>query len=101
MKKSYELKLKPKKFRLLFAFVLTLGLVFIWSVYGSSRYFLKVNIESGLRDRLQSDSVILEDHLSRSLDTVASRLRSLAAFSSARDISAPAELGRRLYDLIQ
>lgn len=101
MKKSYELKLKPKKFRLLFAFVLTLGLVFIWSVYGSSRYFLNLNIETSLRDRLQSDTVILEDHLSRSLDTVASRLRSLATFSSTRDISAPAELGRRLYDLIQ
>lgn len=101
MNKSYELKLKPKKFRLLFAFVLALGFTFIWSVYGSSRYFLNLSIETNFRDRLQSDTVILEDHLSRSLDTVATRLRSLAAFSSNRDLSAPAELGRKLYDLIQ
>ncbi len=74
--------LEPKRFRLLFAVFCLGSLLLLWVAYGISDHFIRKNLELGLKTRLQRDVLLLEDHSSRALDSVAARLTSVAAFTT-------------------
>ncbi|MDD2545619.1 MAG: hypothetical protein PHI55_04965, partial [Burkholderiaceae bacterium] len=66
-----DLELEPHKFRSLFIIFGIGALLLIWSAYGVGDYFIRKNADASLRSRLQSDSLVLEDQASRTLDAVA------------------------------
>lgn len=95
-----DFRLEPRRFRLLFRLLPALALLLIWSVYAGSEYFIRRNLEQGLEQRVQRDALLLEDHGSRALDSVVSRLRAMAAFSSPQVLRAGELSSGMLHDLI-
>jgi diguanylate cyclase (GGDEF)-like protein/PAS domain S-box-containing protein len=73
--------LAPGRLRQAFGVMLALAWLLIFGGYVAALHLLKSNAERNLQSRLASDSLILEDHLSRTLDTVSARLESVAAFT--------------------
>ncbi len=84
MTTTLALKVKPKQFRFLFLGILLLGSALIWGAYFSSITFAQKNAEQALKARVQALVLILEDHVSRSLDAVNARLKSVAAVTTSR-----------------
>ena len=76
-----ELQVDPRRSRLTFYGLLAGALVLIWSVCAGSLYLVRANDQATLEARIQSDALILEEHASRTLDTVAARLDTLAAIT--------------------
>ena len=74
MRRPLELKVDPRRTRLIFLGLLAGSLVLIWAAGAVSLYFIKSNDRAHLEARIQSDALILEEHASRTLDTVAARL---------------------------
>ncbi len=95
-----DFKLEPKRFRLLFRLLAALALLLIWLVYLGSEYFIRHNLEQGLEQRVQRDALLLEDHGSRALDTVVSRLKAVATFSGPTVLRAGGLSSGMLRDLI-
>ena len=76
-----ELQIDPRRSRLTFYGLLAGALVLIWSICAGSLYLVRANDQATLEARIQSDALILEEHASRTLDTVAARLDTLAAIT--------------------
>ena len=95
-----DFKLEPRKFRRLFRLLPALALLLIWSVYLGSEYFIRHHLEQGLEQRVQRDALLLEDHGSRALDSVVSRLKAVAAFSGPTVLRAGGLPSETLRDLI-
>ena len=76
-----ELQVDPRRSRLTFYGLLAGALVLIWSICAGSLYLVRANDQATLEARIQSDALILEEHASRTLDTVAARLDTLAAIT--------------------
>ena len=74
-----DLRIEPAKFRLIFAALFFGALMLVVMSYFAARQLLMSGAESGLASRVEVDTLVLEDHVSRTLDTVAARLRSIAA----------------------
>ena len=70
-------QIEPKKFRLFFVVLYLLLMILIWSVSLIGLRVVKENLVNSLKERIESDTLVLEDHASRSLDTVTARLESL------------------------
>jgi diguanylate cyclase (GGDEF)-like protein/PAS domain S-box-containing protein len=70
-----EFRVEPAKFRLIFAGLLVGALGLVWIGYAAARILLIRSAETGLSSRIEVDTLVLEDHVSRSLDVVAGRLR--------------------------
>lgn len=81
MPSPLELKVDPRRTRLTFLGLLAGALVLIWTAWAVSLYFVKANDRANLEGRIQSDTLILEEHASRTLDTVAARLDTLATIT--------------------
>jgi diguanylate cyclase (GGDEF)-like protein/PAS domain S-box-containing protein len=96
-----EFKVEPVKFRLIFIGAVLLAFALIWSVYFVSTRFVEQSAIRTLKQRIQTEAVILEDHLSRSLDVVSARLQFAAAFTNEQSLRDGRLRGERLYDLIQ
>ena len=69
-----ELRVEPRRSRLTFYGLLGGALVLIWSVFAVSLLLVSRNDQATLAARIQSDALILEEHVSRTLDTVTARL---------------------------
>ncbi|MDE2625196.1 MAG: diguanylate cyclase [Betaproteobacteria bacterium] len=69
----------PRKARLFFLLLLWGGLLVIWVGYFASLHALQVNALNDLKSNARAESILLEDHASRTLDTVSERLNSLSA----------------------
>ena len=96
-----DFKVEPLKFRIIFAASLVSALVVIWSVYFVGTQYVQESAIRALKQLVQSETVILEDHLSRSLDVVNARLRFVAAFTNEQSLKDDRLRGDRLYELIQ
>lgn len=78
MHRPLELRVDPRRSRLTFLGLLAGALVLIWTACGVSLYFVSANDRTTLESRILSDALILEEHASRTLDTVSARLDTLA-----------------------
>ena len=96
-----EFKVEPTKFRLLFVSAVVLALGLIWSVYFAGIQFVDQSAVRAMKQQVQSETAILEDHLSRSLDVVTARLRFAAAFTNEEALRDGRLRTDRLYELIQ
>jgi len=96
-----DFKVEPVKFRLIFVGTAVLALLLIWSVYFAGTHFIEQSAIRALKQQVQSETTILEDHLSRSLDVVTTRLRFAAAFTNEQSLKDGRLRGDRLYELIQ
>ncbi|MDE2622956.1 MAG: diguanylate cyclase [Betaproteobacteria bacterium] len=72
---------RPRKVRLFFLLLVCGSLMVIWAGYFISLYVIRVNALNDLKSAAQTESILLEDHASRTLDTVSDRLNSLSAFA--------------------
>lgn len=98
---STDFKVEPLKFRIIFAVALISALVVIWSAYFVGTQFVQESAIRALKQQVQSETVILEDHLSRSLDVVTARLGFVAAFTNVQLLKDERLSSDRLYELIQ
>ncbi|AGG34399.1 diguanylate cyclase [beta proteobacterium CB] len=96
-----DFKVEPLKFRIIFAASLISALAVIWSVYFVGIQYVQDSAIRALKQLVQSETVILEDHLSRTLDVVNARLRFVSAFTNKESLKDERLRGDRLYDLIQ
>ena len=96
-----DFKVEPLKFRIIFAVSLVSALAVIWSVYFVGTRYVQDSAIRALKQQVQSETVILEDHLSRSLDVVTARLRFVAAFANVQSLKDERLRADRLYELIQ
>ena len=96
-----DFKVEPLKFRIIFAVSLISALAVIWSVYFVGTRYVQDSAIRALKQQVQSETVILEDHLSRSLDVVTARLRFVAAFANVQSLKDERLRADRLYELIQ
>lgn len=95
-----DLALSPTRFRRLFVGFLIGALLIVWVAFFASDYFIRSNAEASRQELWQSDALLLEDHATRTLDGVAARLRSAAAFTVADALQAGQLSESVLYELI-
>ena len=95
-----DLTLSPTRFRRLFLGFLIGALLIVWVAFVVGDYFIRSNAETARQERWQSEALLLEDHATRTLDAVAARLRSAAAFTVADALQAGRLSDAVLYDLI-
>lgn len=84
------LRLDPKKFRFFFAALFVLLLVMIWTGSFIALKAVRENLKVSLKDRIEADSLVLEDHASRTLDAVTARLESMLPLTTEDTIRAKA-----------
>lgn len=77
-----ELGIEPGRFRRAFLIALVAGLLLVWSAWFSSLYYIRKGEEEQLHSRIQGMALLLEDHATRTLDSVSARLKSVSAFTS-------------------
>jgi len=96
-----EFKVEPVKFRLGFFGAIVVAWLLIWSTYYAGTQFVDKAAVDNFTQQVSSETVILEDHLTRSLDVVAARLQFAAAFTNQASLTDGRLRSERLYDLIQ
>lgn len=96
-----DFKVEPLKFRIIFAVSLISALAVIWSVYFVGTKYVQESAALALKQKVQSETIILEDHLSRSLDVVKARLRFVAALTNEQSLKDKQLSENRLHELIQ
>ena len=96
-----DFKVEPLKFRIIFAVALISALAVIWSAYVVGTSYVQESAIRSLKHLVQSETVILEDHLSRTLDVVTARLKFVAAFTNEQTLKDKRLRGDQLYELIQ
>ncbi len=84
------LRLDPKKFRFFFAALFVLLLVMIWTGSFIALKAVRENLKVSLKNRIEADSLVLEDHASRTLDAVTARLESMLPLTTEDTIRAKA-----------
>lgn len=75
-------------------------LTMIWVTYAFAHRAVVENMERDLRQRLETDTLVLEDHASRALDGVVSNLEAVAALSDSQELANKEKFSRRLRDLL-
>ncbi len=75
--------IEPRRFRRLFLGLLLGMLLVIWVAWLNGIHALQRNAESALAARIEVDTLLLEDHASRTLDAVAARVERLASSRSS------------------
>lgn len=75
-------------------------LALIWAAYGFARSAIIDNMERYLQHRLETDTLVLEDHASRALDAVVSRLEAVAALSTLEELNHSRVFSRTLKDML-
>lgn len=85
-----DLRIEPAKFRFIFGALFLGALTLVVLSFFAARQLLTRGAEAGLASRIEVDTLVLEDHVSRTLDTVAARLRSIAAVTDPSNYAASA-----------
>lgn len=75
-------------------------LALIWVSYAFAHRAIVESMERDLEQRLATDTLVLEDHASRALDGVVSRLEAVAALSAGRDLADKQKFSQQLRDLL-
>ncbi len=90
----------PRTLRWLFLAAAAFATVAIWLVYAYSTRLVENNSARGLRERIGVDSVLLEDHVSRTLDSLVGVLKVVQAQDRAALLKNPAAATEALSALI-
>ncbi len=93
-------RFSPRTLRWLFFAAAAFATVAIWLVYAYSTRLVESNSTRGLRERIGVDSVLLEDHVSRTLDSLVGVLKVVQARDSAALLKNPAAATEALSALI-
>ncbi len=98
---AFQYRITPKRFRLGFvaALIVLLGAIWVSALYGID--ILRQNIQLSAKKELISDSVALESHIARALDSVAARLKAASAMIASRGVGADPPSAATLKQLIQ
>ena len=75
-------------------------LIVIWASYAIAHRTIVDNMERNLEQRLETDTLVLEDHASRVLDGVVSRLEAVAELSDVKDLAQTEKFSQQLRDLL-
>ena len=75
-------------------------LAIIWASYAIAHRTIVDNMERNLEQRLETDTLVLEDHASRVLDGVVSRLEAVAELSDIQDLAHTEKFSQQLRDLL-
>ncbi len=86
MSNPSELKIKPTRFRFLLLSIFLIGTILIWGGYFTSIYVIQDNARNTLSDKAQTLALIFEDQVSISMDAIAARLKSVAAFTTPESL---------------
>ena len=100
MRTSLDLHIDPRRSRLTYVGLMAGALLIIWSACFASLYFVRQNDRLNLEARIKTDVLILEEHASRTLDTVAARLDTLASLSDPQALNDGRLASSALRDLI-
>ena len=93
-------RFSPRTLRWLFFAAAAFATVAIWLVYAYSTRLVENNSARGLRERIGVDSVLLEDHVSRTLDSLVGVLKVVQAQDRAALLKNPAAATEALSALI-
>jgi len=93
-------RFSPRTMRALFAGAALFGTVIIWSVYVYSTRAVEENTLLGLQERIGVDAVLLEDHVSRTLDSVVGVLEVAQAREKTQLLTQPDDATLALSKLI-
>lgn len=100
MSVGLDFRAEPTKFRLIFAGLLAGALALVWIGYSGARTLLIRSAEAGLSSRIEVDTLVLEDHVSRTLDVAVERLRAAAALTGSVSTATPEAASAILENLI-
>jgi diguanylate cyclase (GGDEF)-like protein/PAS domain S-box-containing protein len=100
MADGHEFHIEPKKFRLFFMTLLLVGLLVIWSAYVIGIHFEERSEEENLKNRIEIDTLMFEDHVSRTLDALVARLKSVSAITTPTSLREGRLSSEMLYKLI-
>ena len=98
--KALELHVDPRRSRWTFALLLLGALLLIWGGTLASLRQQRVVAEQDLRTRMYNDALILEEHATRSLDTLSARMSSLSALITPAAVAEGRITGDLLRELI-
>ncbi len=90
----------PQRTRTIALLLLVVAHALLWAAYTWTLRYLGDRDEADLADRMASDVVIYEDHVTRVLDTVTGRLRAAASLQTEAVRRSPEQAGRRLEALV-
>jgi hypothetical protein len=76
----------PQRFRRMYGLLLVTGLLVIWGAFLAAQRAVRQGVERALLERMQVQAVVFEDHATRTIGSVAARLRSLAALTSMESL---------------
>ncbi len=94
-------KIHPKAFRIFFLGLALAGLVFIIASYFISVHLVQESLIEGKTKQMRSNVILLEENLSKSLDSVNAKLRSIAIFSTDEALRSGRLSSKNLASLIQ
>jgi diguanylate cyclase (GGDEF)-like protein/PAS domain S-box-containing protein len=95
-----DIQIDPIRSRRVFAAFTIGALVIIWGSYFITNYTIRKGLERALVQNVQSTAFLLEDHASRSLDTVVAKLKLAASITEWNMIWTERLSSERLRDLI-
>ena len=79
---STQPAIAPQRFRRMYGLLFVTGLLVIWGAFFAAQQAVRQGLERDMRDGMQVQALVFEDHATRTLGSVAARLRSLAALTS-------------------
>lgn len=97
---SSDFHVKPKKFRLFFIALLALLLAVIWGGTFYAMRLVRQNLESSMRSSIETNTVVLEEHVSRALDAVGARMDAVVALTPRYLEQTPTQAAAALKQLI-
>lgn len=95
-----DFHVKPKKFRLFFVALLALLLGVIWGGTYYAVRLVRQNLEASLRNSIETNTVVLEEHVSRALDAVGARMDAVVALTPRYTEMQPQQAATALKQLI-
>jgi diguanylate cyclase (GGDEF)-like protein len=75
-------------------------MILIWTSYAIAHRTIVDNMERDLEQRVETDTLVLEDHASRVLDGVVTRLEAVAELSDVKDLAQTLKFSQKLRDLL-
>lgn len=82
MNGSADIRLEPGRVRALFLAAIVAGLCFVWLSWLAISVLRSRDLERALAIQIESNAVVLEEHLTRTLDAVVARLQTASLLAS-------------------
>ena len=93
-----RLTVDPRRFRLSFVAAFAVGQFLIWAGFAAQFLITRAAHIAGFEQRILADIVVLEDHVSRSLDVAAARVLLVATAAGDAEPPAPDRLRDAIAD---